>query len=329
MAQLFFDSGDLEATEAFLSAAYTPMQIAGRPSETRAQISRTEMGGLSVDRLSFGYTMSYDADCLGKVCLVTMHTGSIVDTTDGREEVFGPGETFLIAPHDRPYEGQVRAARYTITMFDPHLLNRVASVPGGTDVRITGARPVGPDGNRRLGAAVAYLRDHVLDESAASTEDDGLLVSTAVQHLAATVLTTLPHTARTDRTAPRDTRDAHSDTLRRAVAFIEANAHRDITLAEIAASVPVTPRAVQYAFTRHAGTTPLGHLRRVRLARAHDELRAAEHSGATTVAAVAGRWGFAHQGRFAAAYRQAYGVAPSVTLGTGRPGDTGRPGGPR
>lgn len=315
MTNLFFESGNLEATEAFLSAAYTPMQIAGRPANTRARISRTEVGGLSVDRLSFGYTMGYDAGCLGKVCLVTMHAGTIVDTTGGREEVFGPGETFLLAPHDRPYEGQVREARYTITMFDPGLLGRVAAVPGEKDVRITGARAVGPAENRRLGAAVAYLRDHVLDDAAA--EPDGLLVSTAAQHLAATVLGTLPNTARSAAAARRDSRDAHSDTLRRAVAFIEANAHRDISLADIAASIPVTPRAVQYAFTRHAGTTPLGHLRRVRLTRAHAELLSADPAGTTTVSGVAGRWGFAHQGRFAAAYRQEYGVAPSVTLRSG------------
>ncbi|THA87034.1 AraC family transcriptional regulator [Streptomyces sp. A0592] len=317
MTKLFFESGNLEATEAFLSAAYTPMRIGGRPADTRARISRTAVGGLSVDRLSFGYTMGYDAGCLNKVCLVTMHSGTIVDTTGGREEVFGPGETFLLAPPDRPYEGRVREARYTITMFDPRLLGRVAAAPAGRAVRITGPRAVGPAENRRLGAAVAYLRDHVLDDDAASGDPDGLLVSTAAQHLAATVLRTLPNTAREDADAPRDTRDAHSDTLRRAVAFIEANAHRDITLADIAASVPVTPRAVQYAFTRHAGTTPLGHLRRVRLARAHADLRSADPSGAATVAGIAGRWGFAHQGRFAAAYRQEYGVAPSATLRSG------------
>ncbi|MFF3723807.1 AraC family transcriptional regulator [Streptomyces erythrochromogenes] len=317
MTNLFFESGNLEATEAFLSAAYTPMQIGGRPADTRARISRTAVGGLSVDRLSFGYTMGYDAGCLNKVCLVTMHSGTIVDTTGGREEVFGPGETFLLAPPDRPYEGQVREARYTITMFDPRLLGRVASGPAGRDVTITGPRAVGPAENRRLGAAVAYLRDHVLGDGTASADPGGLLVSTAAQHLAATVLRTLPNTAREDAPAPRDARDAHSDTLRRAVAFIEANAHRDITLADIAASIPVTPRAVQYAFTRHAGTTPLGHLRRVRLARAHADLSSADPSGTATVAGIAGRWGFAHQGRFAAAYRQEYGVPPSVTLRSG------------
>lgn len=316
MESLHFDSGDLEATEEFLSSAYTPMRIGGRPEDTRARISRKAVGELSVDRLSFGYDMAYDAGCLGKVCLVTMHAGTIVDTTAGREEVFGPGETFLLAPHDRPYAGQVRGARYTITMFDPRLLGQVSSLPQDRAVRITGARAVDPAANRRLGAAVAYLRDHVLDEVAPPAAGNGLLVSTAAQHLAATVLTALPNTTYGRRTAPRDTRDAGSDTLRRAVEFIEANAHRDITLADIAASIPVTPRAVQYAFTRHGDTTPLGHLRRVRLARAHAELMAADPAGGATVSAVAARWGFAHQGRFAVAYRRAYGVAPSVTLGT-------------
>ncbi|MFJ7203667.1 AraC family transcriptional regulator [Streptomyces sp. NPDC098789] len=318
MESLHFSSGDLEATQEFLSSAYTPMRIGGRPADTRARISRTAAGGLSVDRLAFGYTMAYDAGCLGKVCLVTMHSGTIADTTGGRHEVFGPGETFLLAPHDRPYAGRVHEARYTITMFDPALLGRVSSLPGGDEVRITGARPVDAAANRRLGAAVAYLRDHVLDEVSASPEGDRLLVSTAAQHLAATVLATLPHTAYGAEERPRDTRDAGGDTLRRAVEFIEAHAHRDITLADIAASIPVTPRAVQYAFRAHAGTTPLGHLRRVRLARAHAELLAADPADGTTVSGVAARWGFAHQGRFAAAHRRAYGVAPSVALGTRR-----------
>ncbi|MFJ6576984.1 helix-turn-helix domain-containing protein [Streptomyces sp. NPDC091368] len=64
---------------------------------------------------------------------------------------------------------------------------------------------------------------------------------------------------------------------------------------------------------RHLDSTPLAHLRRVRLALAHADLRAAE-PGTATVASVAMRWGFAHPGRFAAAYRSAYGRAPSSTL---------------
>ena len=60
--------------------------------------------------------------------------------------------------------------------------------------------------------------------------------------------------------------------------------------------------------------TPTAYLRRVRLARAHDDLLAAEPGDGTTVTAVAARWGYARPHRFAAAYRQVYGRAPGEVL---------------
>ncbi|MFE2912923.1 helix-turn-helix transcriptional regulator [Kitasatospora indigofera] len=314
MENLDFRSGSLDETEAFLSSAYTPMRIGGPVSDTRVRISRRAAGPLSVDRLSFGYDMGYDAGSLGKICLISMHAGTLVDRTDGRETVFGPGETFLLAPPDRPYQGEVRAARYTITMFDPGLLDRVAAAGGRAapgPVTLTGPRASTAAGNRRLTAAVSYLRDEVLSDPDVGQSE--LVVDTAAQHLAAAVLAALPHTARTGP-ARVDTRDAGSDTLRKAVAFIEDNAHRDLALADIAIAVRVTPRALQYAFRRHAGTTPTEYLRRARLERAHADLRAADPSDGATVTRIAMQWGFAHPGRFADAYRRMYGRAPSLTL---------------
>ena len=101
--------------------------------------------------------------------------------------------------------------------------------------------------------------------------------------------------------------------LRRAVTFIDENAHQDIALSDIAAAVNVTPRSVQYMFRRHLGTTPLEYLRRVRLDRAHRELQAADPS-VDTVMAIAGRWGFTHAGRFSSIYKQVFGNPPSRTL---------------
>nr|WP_090279061.1 helix-turn-helix transcriptional regulator [Mycolicibacterium komanii]CRL74811.1 transcriptional regulator containing an amidase domain and an AraC-type DNA-binding HTH domain protein [Mycolicibacterium komanii] len=101
--------------------------------------------------------------------------------------------------------------------------------------------------------------------------------------------------------------------LRRAITFINENAHREITLRDIATAVNVTPRSVQYAFRRHLGTTPLEYLRRVRLDRAHRELQIADPRS-DTVMAIAGRWGFTHAGRFSGVYKRAYGTPPSETL---------------
>ncbi|HEX2212221.1 MAG TPA: helix-turn-helix transcriptional regulator [Mycobacterium sp.] len=101
--------------------------------------------------------------------------------------------------------------------------------------------------------------------------------------------------------------------LRRATEFIHENAHRDITLGDIAAAVDLTPRSVQYTFRRHLGTTPLEYLRRVRLDRAHRELKAADPR-VDTVMAIAGRWGFTHAGRFSSVYKRTFGTPPSETL---------------
>ncbi|HEX2283714.1 MAG TPA: helix-turn-helix transcriptional regulator [Mycobacterium sp.] len=104
-----------------------------------------------------------------------------------------------------------------------------------------------------------------------------------------------------------------SPLLERAIAFIRDNAHRDITLSDIAAAVDVTPRSVQYTFRRYLGTTPLEYLRRVRLDRAHRELEAADPA-VETVTAIAGRWGFSHAGRFSSVYKKTFGRPPSRTL---------------
>jgi transcriptional regulator GlxA family with amidase domain len=108
-----------------------------------------------------------------------------------------------------------------------------------------------------------------------------------------------------------------SPLLARATAYIHDNAHRDITLSDIAQAVKVTPRSVQYTFRRHLGTTPLEYLRRVRLDHAHRELMTADPA-VDTVTAIAGRWGFSHPGRFSGVYKQVFGRPPSRTLRAGR-----------
>ena len=118
--------------------------------------------------------------------------------------------------------------------------------------------------------------------------------------------------ALTDPTAT-DRNDATPTLLRRAMAYIDDRADTDIAIADVAAHVYATPRAVQYVFRRHLDTTPMKYLRRVRLDRAHRDLVQGDPT-VTTVGAVAARWGFAHQGRFARLYRQIYGNSPHRTL---------------
>jgi transcriptional regulator GlxA family with amidase domain len=100
--------------------------------------------------------------------------------------------------------------------------------------------------------------------------------------------------------------------LRSAMAFIEAHAAEPIGLPDVAGAVQLSPRALQAAFRKHLGTTPLGFLRATRMARAHADLESA--GPGETVSAVANRWGFSQLSRFAHDYRERYGELPRETL---------------
>ncbi|MFJ9740666.1 helix-turn-helix transcriptional regulator [Streptomyces sp. NPDC101166] len=316
MDTLFFDSDDLGRTEDFLSRAYARMQIgSGAAQAGRARISRSAMPSVTVDELDLDFEMSYSVTPLGRICLCLVHDGTIKDHAfDGVQDAFGPGDLVSFAPPDLPYSGRVCNARYNITMLETDLLAQVASAAPGRrpePVRLTGHRPHSPDAAQHLRRTIVYVRDHILTEPALA--DQPLVASTAAQHLAAGVLAAFPNTALTEPTAT-DRNDARPAVLRRALAYIEDHAGEPVTVAEIAAAAHVTVRALQYAFRRHMDTTPLAHLRRVRLSHAHADLVAGTPLD-TTVTEVAARWGFFHPGRFASLYRASYGVPPHRTLG--------------
>lgn len=309
---LDFESRDLESTEDFLVRAYTKMSIgAGEGEATAARVERRWLGDISFDELDLGFSMSYDADPLGRICLCRVHDGRIEENfIDEPTDVFAPGDVTLLSPPELPYSGRVLSARYDLTMFDTSLLDRVASTAReGTRVRLTGHRPVSAEAHRRLDRAISYVRDVVTAGDVPATR---LVASTTESMLAAVVLATLPTTAAVEPTAV-DRRDAKPELLRRAMAFIDSNVDGDIGLTEIAESVHVTPRALQYMFRRHVDMTPMAYLRRTRLDHAHRELQASDPED-TTVSIVAARWGFGHTGRFAAMYRETYGSNPSDTL---------------
>lgn len=101
--------------------------------------------------------------------------------------------------------------------------------------------------------------------------------------------------------------------VRTAIDIIEAEAHRALTVSELAVRSHVSVRGLQVSFRKHMGVSPMTYLREVRLSRAHRTLRQSDPSD-TTVTSIAYQWGFTNLGRFAAAHIASYGEAPAVTL---------------
>ncbi|WP_340684022.1 helix-turn-helix domain-containing protein [Amycolatopsis coloradensis] len=305
-----FASNDLGRTEQFLSSSYAPMRIERAAGGTGTRIRRVAAGTSSVDLLDLDLEMTYDVQPLGKVCLCDITSGTIREhrVNGGEAEAFGTGEIFSLSPPDRPYSGRICQAGYSITMFDPALLAQTA----GSDrpVELLDHRPVDGPAARHLRAAIEHLRRDVL--AVPEINENALVVSAASRNLAAAVLNAFPHRTFPGESAPHR-RDSHPGALRRAVAFIEANAQRDIGAAEIAGAAHVSIRAVQLAFRLHLDLTPMAYVRRVRLDHARAELKAASPDD-TTVTRVAARWGYGRPSAFAAHYRAAYGELPSHTL---------------
>ncbi|MDQ3786658.1 MAG: helix-turn-helix transcriptional regulator [Actinomycetota bacterium] len=187
----------------------------------------------------------------------------------------------------------------------------MAAIDEGVPVRFTDLRPHSREAARHLAATVDHLTDALRERPELMCQP--LVASASGQMLCASVLATFPNTAVLEPTI-EDRHDSHPRTLRRAIAFIEDNAHEEITVADIAAAANVTARALQHAFRRHRATTPMGYVRLVRLRQAHQDLLAADPTSRVTVTEVAARWGFFHPGRFAGYYREVYGCSPYQTL---------------
>lgn len=315
MEPLTFDCSDLGLIEATVSNLYSKLRIGAAGPCTRAQITRRVLApGVGFDDLNYSFDIGYRGEPQGRMIICDVISNTIRRTSEGHDETFGPGDLFLISQPDLPYAGVAHSSRLRFTVLDPAVCTQVAASQddGHADpVRVLDHRPVSRRAALQLRRTTAYVRDSVL--AVPEAKRSPLVVSAATQLLAASVLLAFPNSAVTGTTA-KDQHDANPATLRRAVAFIEANPDADIVLADIARAACVTPRAVQLAFRRHLDTTPMAYLRRVRLDHAHQDLAAASPGEGTTVTTVSYRWGFASPGRFAEAYRAAYGVLPSDTL---------------
>jgi transcriptional regulator GlxA family with amidase domain len=108
--------------------------------------------------------------------------------------------------------------------------------------------------------------------------------------------------------------------VKRVIDLIERDPGGDLSMVRLTAAAGMGSRALQRNFHEYVGTSPQKYVRRVRLEHAHDDLTAGADA---TVAEIAFRWGFTHLSRFASAYQERYGVAPSATLRTAPP-DPGR-----
>jgi AraC-like DNA-binding protein len=282
------------------------------PEPWQLALDHLSAGDLTVTQAQLPDRLTVRVTRRDQVAMVTVLEGRLELDRHGLVQRFDRGEVLLVAHPGSAELCRASRGRLHRVGLPVALLDEVARSDPDRALprwRFIAARP--SSAGARRWRSVARFIDGLLSDPAAGASP--LMLASAARLAAATILTAIPNTALRPATST-DRRDGHADTLRRAIAFIEANPDLDITLGDIARAARVSTRAVQFAFRRKLDTTPTAYLRQVRLEHAHRQLRGAAPGDGVTVSQIALDWGFANASRFAAHYRAAYGQLPRETL---------------
>jgi AraC-like DNA-binding protein len=307
-----------EAQEAmrstFLPLDLRPLEPVGSGGGLDLELNATRVGDVTVTYVRFRRGVQIDtAEAENYHVNLPVSGGTVsrsgrleqVESTPGRAAVFMPG-----LPADIAW--RAGCAQFCLMFPRPVLQQELEAMLGRPlrePITFTPAMDV------TTGAGQAWLDALRLIERQARHSRGLLYHPLAAAHLAQTLVDGLllaqPHNYTEALAGP--SYPAAPPAVRQAMELIRAHPEQPWTTATLARHVAVSPRSLQDGFARSVGVPPTQYLREVRLARVHEELRAADpHT--TTVSQVAGRWGFVYLSRFAAAYRSKFGESPVQSL---------------
>ncbi|WP_018503597.1 helix-turn-helix domain-containing protein [Parafrankia discariae] len=310
-----FATTDPDRAERYLTDLYgTDIKISRYDADYHFRHSWLGQGPLHIATMHHLATSEYRLQPLADLGISRIHRG--VRTVFDPDDRYVTGDLILLAQPGEPHHSRstnVTAAAALVPMRAAADAARNGPDDPLPPLRFASLGPARPADARTWLQAFDYVADSL--RANPQTMAQPLLAGAASRLLAAALLTAFPNSwTRAPGPQRHDRTDATPTTLSRAVVFIDANADLDISAVDIARAAHVTVRALQLAFRRHLDTTPMAHLRAVRLDHAHKQLRAASPGDGTTITDVAARWGYANPSRFTARYRQVYGHTPSHTL---------------
>lgn len=305
---------DIDAATAFFRSGYAIRDPDVTPTDAAFSWEHAAIGGadMSLRTTRFLAGLRGVSKHEDEYIVLWNRAGRTVLTIEERE-VELPAGTPIVLPMDRSFELHHTNIVQSLVHLKRRFVESLAATsddPDGTRLAFDPFRALTPEGLASWRAVVRRISPRFLD---LQTPPDALARREMADAVATALLSTFPQ--RSGLHVPEGRLGPEIDRVRRAIDFVHANAHLPIGTTEISAAADLSPRGLQQSFRRHLDTTPGALLRSVRLDAVHRELTAAE-SGSTTVADVARAWGFAHLGRFSAAYRSRFGRLPNETLRT-------------
>lgn len=308
-------TGDADEATDILSRVYLPLELRlTGPQPLDMHMRAEELSMLTAGYLRFGTDVFIGGDevpayyieaPLSGVARNAWRDGRMESTTVGSAAVFTPG-----MPVDLNWSSDCR--EIIVKVSEAQMRSQLETMLGRPmHRRITFSRKM--DLNSRASRQWFGLVRVLAREAG---RPDGVLahrlaVDNLQLQLVQGLLLIQPHNYAEELAAGE--RPASAAAVNRAVDLMHAHPESSWDTAGLARATGVSARALQKAFQRSRHPPPMTYLRRLRLESVRTELTNSD-PGATTVTAVAGRWGFVHLGRFADQYRQQFGESPSETL---------------
>ncbi|WP_309238254.1 AraC family transcriptional regulator [Actinoplanes aureus] len=297
-----------------LNRFYHPVSLDASDGEkTRVEVELIQLGPLTVGHFTFAGCATLVAPEMDAyhVTLPTAgeirsrHAGQEVTVTPATALVFRPGDPIHLRHEANSAELEVRIERGALEAELAALLGHPIDGP----IDLPTSFDLGDGPAHSWSRLIRLLHEELEHESSLIYQP--LIAEQLCSSVLSGLLLSVPHRYHDELTLPVTAGPPRA--IRRAVEAINDEPERNFTVGELAVIAGMSVRSLQEGFRRHVGNAPMTYLQQVRLSRARDALRRGDPAR-ITVATVAHRWGFAHLGRFASAYRQRFGESPSATL---------------
>ncbi|MDI6097838.1 AraC family transcriptional regulator [Actinoplanes sp. NEAU-A12] len=307
---VYFDSVDRDRVRDVLNRFYHPVSAG---ADLQLDVEVIQLGPLTVGHLTFARSATLDFSEAAAYHVTLPTSGVVRSSRDGREVVATPTTALAFRPGDRiQLRHEPNTAEIDVRIESWALEAELAGLLGHP---IEGPIDLPPAFDLTEGPAhswsrlIRLLRDELEHETSLIYQP--LIAEQLCSSVLSGLLLSVSHRYHDELVAPAATGPPRP--IRRVLEAISGEPERAFTVGELAAIAGTSIRSLQSGFRRHVGSAPMTHLQQVRLTRVHETLRRSDPA-AVTVADVAHRWGFAHLGRFASAYRKRFGESPSETL---------------
>lgn len=308
-----FTSNDVDQVQSSVSSMIKPHRLslkkASQPLQTRMRFA--QFGQISLVRLGYGADVRIQPDELAGFYLIQLPQYGQALVRCGGEEVESSPKVATVLNPNAEIDMVWRANNEQLMLkIDRFLIEQLVR---GMDMDVPDSGlvfPVKLEGHLSVNwqLMMRYLVDCA--RHAESILQSPLLIA-QLEQLAATTFLGVHSPLAPEK--PRVQGRVLPKHIRLVENYLYEHADQVIRVEELAALAQISIRSLHAGFKEYCGISPMQYLRQIRLDRARTDLLQTEDA-TTSVADVALRWGFMHQGRFSAEYKQRFGETPSQSL---------------